>query len=305
MVEKVLRTGSLLINHVDSVIKNIQLRQDEIDIQRKDLDNEIKLSAKKEQQSFPSKITLDIGGTKFSTTVLNLKNQKSLYFSTMFSGAIPIQPCQDGSYFIDRNPDFFPLILDYIRGEEIDTEDFTSKELKLLSKEANFYHCIEFVQLLNQSKGVTSSSNLTWTNGAHATITEGGKRATATGSACYVFVNEPIKTSKKQSIKISIDTKTNAWVHIAFGKQKSFPQLGYYHSSQNNLFQFMYHVNQGSVNGKTGFPAKGVATIELFIDKNQLTFTVDGVKQEGSWVLEEESFLVCDPYHTGSTVLLH
>jgi len=195
------------------------------------------------------------------------------------------------------------MILDYIRGEEIETEELTSKESKLLLKEAQFYHCIELEQLLSQSKFV-SNSNYVWTNGANANITESGKRATATSSSCYVYVNEPIKTNKKQAIKIAIDTKTNAWVHIALGSQKSFPQLGYYYSSQNGVFGFMYHVNQGSVNGKTGFPAKGVATIELFIERKQVTFTVDGVKQEGSWPLNEEVYLVVDPYHVGSTVLL-
>jgi len=302
MADKVLRTGSLLINHIETILKNIKLRHEEIDIHRKDLDNEIKVSAK-EQITFPSKITLDIGGTKFSTTLHNLKNQKSLYFSTMFSGAIAFQPCDDGSYFIDRNPEFFPLILDYVRGEELDSEDLSSKEIKQILKEAQFYHCIELEQLLTQTKFI-SHSNLVWTNGANANITDNGKRATATTSACFVYVNEPFKTSKKQSIKISVDTKNNSWVHIALGTQKSFPQLGYYYSSQNSVFSFMYHVNQGNVNGKTGFPTKTVAAIELFIEKKQVTFTVDGVKQEGSWPLTEEVYLVVDPYHQGSTVLL-
>jgi len=300
MVEKVIRTGSLLISQIESLIKNVELRQQEIDIHRKDLDTEIK-SASKENVSFPNKITLDVGGTKFTTSLNNLRNQKSLYFATMFSGIFPIKPCEDGSYFIDRNPTMFPFILDFIRGEEIETADMGNKDAKQLLKEAQFYHCIELEQFLTLSKKI----NLVWTNGAGANITENGKRATATASACYVFVNELIKTSGKTTIKISVDTKSNSWVHIALGTQKSFPQLGYYYSSQNNLFAFMYHVNQGNVNGKTGFPAKSVATIELVIENKNVTFSVDGVKQIGNWPLPEEVYLVVDPYHSGSTVLLH
>jgi len=221
----------------------------------------------------------------------------------MFSGAIPIQPCEDGSYFIDRNPALFPLVLDFIRGEEVDTDDMSSRELKLLLKEAQFYHCIELEQLLTHTK--YASTSLVWTNGANATITENRKRATASGSACYVFVDESIKTNRKQVIKLSIDTKSNAWIHIALGNQKNFPSLGYYYSSQQNAFSFMYHVNQGNVNGKTGFPSKSVATIELYIERKIVTFSVDGVKQEGNWPLPEEVYLVVDPYHSGSTVLLH
>jgi hypothetical protein len=299
-MDKVLRTGSLLIQQVETLLKSVELRNQEIDIHRKDLDAEIK-SNSKENISFPPKITLDIGGTKFTTSLNNLRNQKSLYFATMFSGIFPIKACEDGSYFIDRNPTLFPIVLDFIRGEEIETNDMSPKEVKQLLKEAQFYHLIELEQLLTR----TRSLNLVWTNGSGATITENGKRATASASACYVYVNEPIKTTTKQTIKISVDTKTNSWVHIALGTAKSFPSLGYYYSSQNNLFAFMYHVNQGNVNGKTGFPCKSVATIELVIEHKAVTFSVDGVKQEQSFPLPEEVFLVVDPYHTGSTVLLH
>jgi len=284
-------------------LKTIQLRQQEIDIHRKDLDAEIHASSGKIK--FPQKITLDIGGTKFSTSLANLKNQKSLYFATMFSGIFPIQPCEDGSYFIDRNPTLFPLILDFIRGEELETEDMNPRELKMLLKEAQFYHLIELETRLSVNTVVGKTSNLTWTNGANATITENGKRATASGSSCYVFVDQAISTTKKQTIKISVDTKTNSWVHICLGSQKSLPSLGYYYSSQQSLMAFMYHVNQGNVNGKTGYPSKSVATIELFIEAKSVTFSVDGVKQPDSWVLPESVFLVVDPYHTGSTVLLH
>jgi len=35
--------------------------------------------------------------------------------SSMFSGHFDMEPDEDGCYFIDRNPDFFPIILDYLR----------------------------------------------------------------------------------------------------------------------------------------------------------------------------------------------
>jgi len=69
---------------------------------------------------------------------------------------------------------------------------------------------------------------------------------------------------------------------------------------------YVFFLSQGTVNGAGSgtFPSKGQAKVTLHIDENAVTFAVDDVKQEGSWPLPEEVFLLCDPYHTGSTVLL-
>jgi len=219
----------------------------------------------------------------------------------MFSGIFPIEPCPDGTFFIDRNPTLFPMILDFIRGEDIDTEELSAKEQKQLLKEAQYYHVIELEQVMTKTK----VSNYAWTNGAGATITENGKRATAQSSSCFVYVNEPIKTIKKQSIKLSVDTKSNAWIHICLSSQKSFPSLGNCYPSQQGKIPFMYHVNYGQINNVSGFPQKSVATVELIIENKAVTVSVDGAKQTGSWNIPEEVYLLVDPYHTGTTVLLH
>eukprot|EP01122_Echinamoeba_exundans_P012160 TRINITY_DN502_c0_g1_i1.p1 TRINITY_DN502_c0_g1~~TRINITY_DN502_c0_g1_i1.p1 ORF type:complete len:499 (-),score=91.80 TRINITY_DN502_c0_g1_i1:541-1962(-) len=56
------------------------------------------------------KVSLDIGGKIFSTT------QKTLSGSEFFSAmATRWEPDEDGHHFIDKNPRFFPIILNYLR----------------------------------------------------------------------------------------------------------------------------------------------------------------------------------------------
>jgi len=66
-------------------------------------------------QIFDNKIILDVGGELFRTTVEVVTSEESL-FTSMFSGRIFVEPDPfDGSYFIDRSPQYFAYILEYLR----------------------------------------------------------------------------------------------------------------------------------------------------------------------------------------------
>ena len=59
----------------------------------------------------------------------------------MFEIDSPIQPAamlKDGSYFIDRNPKRFEIILDFLRDDEL-TDDLSKTELKSLKIEASYF----------------------------------------------------------------------------------------------------------------------------------------------------------------------
>ena len=57
------------------------------------------------------KISLDIGGNKFSTSLQTLRTDSGSVFGAMFSGRYPIPKQEDGSIFIDRDGTHFLLIL--------------------------------------------------------------------------------------------------------------------------------------------------------------------------------------------------
>ena len=58
----------------------------------------------------------------------------------MFSGHFKLEKDdEDGSYFIDRNPYYFEVILDFLRTKTIKLSKFSDEELEELIAEAQFY----------------------------------------------------------------------------------------------------------------------------------------------------------------------
>jgi len=88
------------------------------------------------------KIVLNVGGTKFTTTKETLTSQENLFFFMFSSGNF--EPDENGEYFFDRNPEYFPLILDYLRGSDIDW-----KALK--NEEERFFRELDYFQIQSNS----------------------------------------------------------------------------------------------------------------------------------------------------------
>jgi len=109
-------------------------------------------------QIFDNKLTLDVGGELFRITVEVLNAEESL-FTSMFSGRILVEPDPfDGSFFVDRSPQYFNYIVEYLRYGKI-------RGLKSINKwdkdgiliEANFYELNGLVELLGGKKRLKSS----------------------------------------------------------------------------------------------------------------------------------------------------
>lgn len=298
-MDEIDKTIDLFHKEVDHYFDSLELKQKEIELSYKNFEL---LKKQFEKLDFSKKILLDIGGKIFATSQATLTNGKSHFFTAMFSGKYSTKPnTEEGTYFIDRNPQMFHHILDHLRGEDLFLREIPARDKKQLVRDAQYY------QIHDLEENLTSvSTNFIWTNGQNAELSENGKKATSNSfNGCFVYVNDPIITSKRQTINVTIDTKNNAWCHVCLGTQKSFPSLGNYYGSQQGKFPFMYFISQGTVNGGSGgYPTKSVGKVSLYIEDNAVTFAVDDVRQNGSWPLPEEVFLLCDPYHTGSSVLL-
>ena len=87
------------------------------------------------------KITLDIGGYKYSTSLQTLRAEPESMLGTMFSGRHPITKQDDGSVFIDRDGTHFRIILNYLRGSLTSSELLPDNDLQLseLLTEVNYY----------------------------------------------------------------------------------------------------------------------------------------------------------------------
>src|SRR5690242_7992587 len=60
-------------------------------------------------------VEVNVGGTIFTTFVSTLTKHPSSMLAAMFSGRHPLVRDKEGRPFLDRNPELFKLILEYLR----------------------------------------------------------------------------------------------------------------------------------------------------------------------------------------------
>eukprot|EP01084_Bolivina_argentea_P004619 8786_1 len=87
-------------------------------------------------------ITLNVGGTKYCTTLSTLCKDENSMLAKMFGGTFSTKPSKDGSYFIDRNGKYFEYILDFLRDGILIIPDSADRKyiINKLLMESNFYN---------------------------------------------------------------------------------------------------------------------------------------------------------------------
>jgi hypothetical protein len=83
-------------------------------------------------------VTINVGGRTFSTFRETLMRFESTYFYALLNSG-NFNPGPDGSYFIDRSPIHFELIMDYLRSGEFSKGKLKRCEMEELRKELDYY----------------------------------------------------------------------------------------------------------------------------------------------------------------------
>ena len=97
-------------------------------------------------QTFTSDIiNLNVGGSRFSTSRQTLCSIQDSFFSSLLSGRIPTCRDETGALFIDRDPDLFKKILNFLRTKEL---DLNGVDVAQLRHEAEFYGIVPLVKRL-------------------------------------------------------------------------------------------------------------------------------------------------------------
>lgn len=86
-------------------------------------------------------ICWNVGGWKFTTTLINLCPEKGSVLKRKFSDGFTSSRDSKGTAFIDRNDEHFNFILDCLHGNIVgfDYFLFNAKTRKRLNKEAEYY----------------------------------------------------------------------------------------------------------------------------------------------------------------------
>jgi len=121
---------SLIVKEVNEKLKSLAVTEERIAILRDKMEKQVQAAARK--------VVLDVGGQRFAVSKDTLLLQKDSFFHAML-GSDSWRPDADGSYFIDRNPLVFPVILEYLRTGKLDTRQYSYDISDLLKAELDYY----------------------------------------------------------------------------------------------------------------------------------------------------------------------
>ncbi|KAF8381370.1 hypothetical protein PRIPAC_70512 [Pristionchus pacificus] len=95
--------------------------------------------------SINSIVSLNVGGCRFATSRQTLTWIPDTFFTSLLSGRVPTVRDDTGAIFIDRDPDVFRVILNYLRTKQIDISAVDHSSLK---HEALFFGLTPLVKRL-------------------------------------------------------------------------------------------------------------------------------------------------------------
>ncbi|XP_069565704.1 BTB/POZ domain-containing protein KCTD7 [Brachyistius frenatus] len=99
------------------------------------LSKPLRSSLNSQEQEFPEVISLNVGGTYFTTRLSTLRRYEDTMLAAMFSGRHCIPRDADGRYFIDRDGAYFGDILNFLREGELPHQD----RVRAVHREAQYY----------------------------------------------------------------------------------------------------------------------------------------------------------------------
>ncbi|CAG5870830.1 unnamed protein product [Menidia menidia] len=99
------------------------------------LSKPLRSSLNTQEQEFPEVISLNVGGTYFTTRLSTLRRYEDTMLAAMFSGRHYIPRDAEGRYFIDRDGGYFGDILNFLREGELPHQD----RVRAVHREAQYY----------------------------------------------------------------------------------------------------------------------------------------------------------------------
>ena len=128
----------------DSAMLKVKKKAKVLEEEKRDW--EIEKTRVKATKTFEKIVTLNVGGSRYTTTLSTLTKYPDSMLGAMFSGRHALVQQEDGSYFIDRDGEAFSHVLSYLRDSNIVLTiiPILSNELRIrLRYEAGFYQLQE------------------------------------------------------------------------------------------------------------------------------------------------------------------
>ena len=176
-------------------------------------------------------IDLNVGGTKLTTTRSTLCQVQDSLLASMFSGRWEdnIKRDKDGAVFFDFNPQYFILILDYLRAKKIATSENPPPLPKVPEDQSeSFRSLVQYLGLSNEisAPSITPSEKFNCCSSG-ITLEEGGQVAVHDQSTGYQYaLGENVYNEGTVNLKLKIESfQNNMWMFVGATKGNVIPVL--------------------------------------------------------------------------------
>ncbi|XP_077403325.1 BTB/POZ domain-containing protein KCTD7 [Vanacampus margaritifer] len=105
----------------------------------------------RQEQEFPEVISLNVGGSHFTTRLSTLRRYDDTMLAAMFSGRHHIPRDSDGRFFIDRDGTYFGDILNFLREGELPQHE----RVRAVHREAQYYSIAPLLERLEDTQPLT------------------------------------------------------------------------------------------------------------------------------------------------------
>lgn len=148
IIGKVLEIKEQINQGFETQIQQINKQKQELEI--------LSQRIKKVSPSIKEIVKFNVGGKKFATSKQKLLLEES-FFSSILSTHFSVEKDEKGAIFIDRNPKYFQIILDYFRNQQLSVSELSLHDKKGLLQDAEFYQVKSLIDLLTPKEDVINT----------------------------------------------------------------------------------------------------------------------------------------------------
>ncbi|KAH7825254.1 putative BTB/POZ domain-containing protein KCTD8/12/16 [Monocercomonoides exilis] len=227
-------------------------------------------------------VELNVGGKLFTTLKTTLMKQETSLLAQMISGKKQVVRDKDGRIFLDRNPEMFSMILEFLRTDSLPVAFISPAEEKTFHSELDFFSLgpstVPFVAVWNphlKSKGLElrddgKTVEVVGEDGDH-TIIIGDRKITS--GVVSITVQVVIPRPNRYSFGVLPDIPPH--FNRGFGYKNGVLGWGLHdHTGSLGIFCQTQLVAPSTLGYSTG----DLVTLTVDVDRGNLFFKVNGIR---------------------------
>ena len=156
---------------------------------------------RQEEEEIPSRIiSFNVGGTAFATSRQTLMKYPDSMLARMCNTDVPVAKDSNGAYFIDRDPEMFRLILNYLRNGKV-PQNYNLDDLEI---EADYFGLSELLGAIRERIDDDGSREVI--------IFDAGHDGVVSGPAMALKLDK--KSTQKYQFRVSVSSSLRSYPYF-------------------------------------------------------------------------------------------